>query len=81
MDIIFWIVFGAIIGWISSILSDTKHPHHGRRSVIIGAVSALIGGWAVYVISKDQFETLNVYAIVGAVVFASLVLWVRQTKK
>lgn len=78
MNIIFWIAFGAIIGWLASIFTNSSQTLYGKMSVVIGAFAALLGGWAVYIISNDQFATLNVYAIVGASIFAVGVLWLRE---
>lgn len=44
MNIILWIVFGALIGWLASIIMRTDEQQGPAANIGIGIVGALIGG-------------------------------------
>jgi len=70
MGILLWIVFGAIAGWIASmIVGDNKSL---VANIIFGILGAVIGGWIMSTIGKTGVSGFNMYsflvAILGAVV-------------
>ena len=73
-NILIWIVFGALAGWIASIITGKNKQMGGVENVVSGIAGAFIGGF----ILENFFGTagltgLNVYsfivAILGAVIF------------
>lgn len=70
MGIIVWIVFGAIAGWVASmIVGDNKSL---VVNIIVGILGAVIGGWIMSMLGKTGVSGFNIYsflvAILGAVV-------------
>ena len=45
MNIILWIVFGGIAGWVASIITGNDPAIGLLGNVIIGIVGSVIGGW------------------------------------
>lgn len=70
MGIIAWIVFGAIAGWIASIIAGTSEGL--LMDIILGIVGAILGGWIMNAIGHAGVTGFNLYsflvAILGAVV-------------
>lgn len=73
MGILSWIIFGAIAGWLASILVKTNGEQGAIGNIIVGIVGAAIGGW----LSGFLFDGVGVtgfniqsffVAVVGAVV-------------
>lgn len=78
MDFILWIVFGSIVGWLSSIVTNTTVTRKVITSIVIGAAAAIIGGWSITRLYAVQFDTFNLYALIGATVLAVVTTWLWQ---
>jgi len=83
MNIILWIVFGAIAGWIASIVMGTNAQMGALANIIVGIVGAIIGGLIMNAFGAQGVTGFNLpsmlVAIVGAVVLLFLVGLVRRT--
>lgn len=44
MGIILWIVFGALAGWIASLIMRTDEQQGALSNIIIGIIGAFLGG-------------------------------------
>ncbi len=40
-----WIIFGAIVGWIASIIMKKNAQMGALANIIVGIVGSMIGGW------------------------------------
>ncbi len=45
MDIILWIIFGGLVGWIASLIMKTNAQQGILLNIIVGIVGATLGGW------------------------------------
>ncbi len=45
MGIISWIIFGAIAGWIASLILKTNDEQGAVGNIVVGIVGAALGGW------------------------------------
>jgi uncharacterized membrane protein YeaQ/YmgE (transglycosylase-associated protein family) len=45
MNILLWIIFGAIAGWIASIIMKTDGQQGTLTDIILGIVGAIVGGF------------------------------------
>lgn len=81
MAIILWIVFGALVGWIASLIMDTDAEQGAMLNIVVGIVGAVIGGWLMSVIGKTGVTDFNLYsflvALLGACVLIALVKALR----
>jgi uncharacterized membrane protein YeaQ/YmgE (transglycosylase-associated protein family) len=83
VDIIAWLVVGAIAGWLAGLLVRGDEGIGVIGHILIGLVGALIGGYVVGLITNSDpmdgvfdISTL-VTAVIGAVVLVLLVGWYR----
>ncbi|HXQ36970.1 MAG TPA: GlsB/YeaQ/YmgE family stress response membrane protein [Anaerolineales bacterium] len=83
MNIILWIVFGALAGWIASMVMGTNAQMGGLANIVVGIVGAIIGGLIMNAFGAQGVTGFNLpsmlVAIVGAVVLLFLVGLVRRT--
>ncbi len=83
MDIILWIVFGAVVGWIASIIMKTDAQQGPILNIVVGIVGAVLGGWIMNFFGESGTTGFNLYsfvvALVGAVVLIAIVKAVRRT--
>jgi uncharacterized membrane protein YeaQ/YmgE (transglycosylase-associated protein family) len=82
MGIILWIVFGALVGWVASMIMDTDDQQGILVNVIVGIIGAVIGGWIMSVIGKSGVGSFNLYsflvALLGACVLIGIAKAVRR---
>jgi len=66
VSILVWIVFGAIAGWIASLIMRTEGGL--LFDIVLGIIGAAIGGWIMTVMGQPGVTGFNFYSIVVAVV-------------
>ncbi len=77
MGILLWIIFGAIAGWIASMLTGNNARMGLIANIVVGLLGAFIGGW---IASLLGIGTLMVFdfrsfliAIGGSVVLLTII--------
>jgi uncharacterized membrane protein YeaQ/YmgE (transglycosylase-associated protein family) len=82
MGILLWIIFGALTGWIASLIMSTDAQQGGLMNIIVGIIGAMIGGFLFQTFGASGVTGFNLYslmvAIVGAVVLLGIVRAVRS---
>jgi len=81
MGIILWIVFGALVGWIASMIMGTNGQQGALINIVVGIVGAVLGGWIMSLVGGSAVTGFNIYsflvALLGASVLIGLVKVVR----
>jgi uncharacterized membrane protein YeaQ/YmgE (transglycosylase-associated protein family) len=76
LNIILWIIFGALAGWIASIVMRTNAEQGAVANVIVGIIGALIGGWIARAVTGNTVTGFNlgslIIAIIGAIVLLAI---------
>lgn len=78
MNFIVFIVFGAIAGWLASIVMKTNASQGLMMDVILGIIGAVVGGWLFNTFGQPGVTGFNIYSFVVAVVGASIVIYVGR---
>ncbi|HMB24587.1 MAG: GlsB/YeaQ/YmgE family stress response membrane protein [Chloroflexota bacterium] len=82
MNWIVWIIFGAIAGWIASIVMGKNKQMGAIANIVVGIVGAIIGGWIMSAFGGQGVTGFNIpsllVAILGAIVLLFLVGLVRR---
>jgi uncharacterized membrane protein YeaQ/YmgE (transglycosylase-associated protein family) len=82
VNIIVWILFGALAGWIASMITRTNDQQGALGNIITGIVGAFIGGFLVRLLTGSDVNGFNlgslIVAILGAVLLISLLKWFRR---
>lgn len=77
MNIILWIIFGALAGWIASIIMGRNAQMGALANIVVGIVGALIGGFVMNAFGAQGVTGFNltslIVAILGAIVLLFLV--------
>lgn len=82
MDIIVWIIVGALAGWVASMIMKTDASMGALANIIVGIIGAFIGGWVVslfgYQVNSGSLNIPSVLtAILGAVILLAIIKAVR----
>jgi uncharacterized membrane protein YeaQ/YmgE (transglycosylase-associated protein family) len=79
-DIIAWIIMGALVGWIASMIMGTNARQGAVGNVVVGILGAFVGGFIMHLFdnsgasSTDAFSWRSFFvALLGAIVV--LFLW------
>lgn len=83
MNIIAWIVLGALAGWIASILTGTNSQQGAIGNIVTGIIGAFIGGLLVGLFGGSTtagFLPSLLTAILGAVILISLMKAFRRSR-
>lgn len=80
MGILLWIIFGAIVGWLASLVMGTNEGL--ILDIVLGIVGALLGGWIMSLFGQGGVTGFNLYsflvALLGAVVLIVIVKAIRR---
>lgn len=81
MGIILWIVFGALVGWLASLIMKTDSEQGPLLNIVVGIIGAAVGGLVMSTIGKSGVTGINLYSLMvvllGAVVLIAIVRMVR----
>lgn len=70
MGIILWIIFGALVGWVASMIMKTNAEQGVLLNIIVGVVGAVIGGWLMSIIGESGVGGFNLYSFLVALLGA-----------
>ena len=83
MGIIAWIIFGALAGWVASLIMGTSSRQGCLVDIVVGVVGAFIGGALVELTTGRNFNVgfdirSFIVAVLGAVVLLFLLNVLRR---
>jgi uncharacterized membrane protein YeaQ/YmgE (transglycosylase-associated protein family) len=81
INLILWLVLGALVGWLASLIMRTDARQGALLNIVVGLVGAMIGGFlfGASTITSGVFS-LNalLISLVGALILLAIVNLVRQ---
>jgi uncharacterized membrane protein YeaQ/YmgE (transglycosylase-associated protein family) len=85
LDIVLWIVFGALAGWIASKIMHTDAQMGAMANIVVGIIGAFIGGFIVRMLTGNtQADTFSIggllVAILGSVILLAIVKAVTRNR-
>jgi uncharacterized membrane protein YeaQ/YmgE (transglycosylase-associated protein family) len=78
MDILLWILFGGISGWITSLIMKTDMNQGTLEDVVLGIVGAVVGGFLFNTFGAPGVTGFNLYSLVVAVIGAVVIILVGR---
>lgn len=77
MNILAWIIFGALAGWIASIIMGRNKQMGAIANIVVGIIGAFLGGWIMEFFGEEGVTGFNfssfLVALLGAVVLLFVV--------
>lgn len=74
--IVLWIIFGALVGWIASMIMRTDDSQGGFANIVVGIIGAIIGGFVARLFGWDGVTGFNIgsflIALLGSVLLLAL---------
>ena len=78
MGILLWIIFGAIAGWIASVLMHTNSNQGTMTDIVLGIVGAIVGGFIMGLVGQSGVNGFNLYSMGVAVAGAVVVIFIGR---
>ena len=86
INFILWLLFGALVGWLASIVMHTNAQQGALLNIVVGIVGAFLGGFLASVlglpnanINQGNFSlTALIVSFIGAVILLAIVNLVRR---
>ncbi|MBC7581666.1 GlsB/YeaQ/YmgE family stress response membrane protein [Aeromicrobium sp.] len=82
MNFIVWIIFGALAGWVASMIVKTNDSQGAIANIVVGIIGAFIGGYVVQLFGSDGVTGFNLssflVAVLGSVILLVLFKAVRK---
>lgn len=77
MWIILWILFGALIGWIASIITKNNSRMGAGWNIVVGLIGSLLGGFIASLLGIGSYNQFSIggilIALAGAVILLLIV--------
>lgn len=74
MTIILWVILGAFVGWIASVIMNTNVRQRAMANVLVGILGSLIGGLIFNIFSETGVTGFSQYSLLVAVLGAVVLL-------
>jgi uncharacterized membrane protein YeaQ/YmgE (transglycosylase-associated protein family) len=81
MNFLVWIIFGALVGWIASLVMKTNARQGTLMDIILGIAGAFLGGFIMSALGQPGITGFDLYSIVVAVIGASILIFAGRRFK
>jgi len=78
MGILLWIIFGALAGWIASIVMKTNSRQGTVSDIVMGIIGSIVGGFIMNMIGQSGVTGFNLYSLAVAVLGAIIVIYIGR---
>ncbi len=78
MSLLVYLIFGALAGWIASIIMGTDEQQGMIMNIVVGIVGAFIGGLLMNLFGQPGVEGFNLYSMIIAVLGSVVFLWLYK---
>ena len=76
MNWILWIIFGALAGWIASMIMGRNAQMGALANIVVGIVGAILGGWIMSAVGGQGVTGFNLVSLIVAILGAVVLLFV-----
>ncbi len=76
MNIILWIVLGALAGWIAGMIMGSSHGL--LEDIILGIIGAFLGGFIMNLLGFTGITGFNFYSLIVAIIGAAIVIFLGR---
>ncbi len=76
MGLLTWIIFGALAGWLASILMKRNSRMGAIGNIVVGVIGAGIGGFVSSLLGLGTVSGFNLYSLLISIAGACLLLFI-----
>lgn len=78
MNIIIWIIFGALVGWVASKIMNTDAEQGPIANIVVGIIGAFIGGFVMQSLGGNEVTGFNISSLLVALLGAVILLGIYK---
>lgn len=78
MEILLWVVLGAVAGWLASIIMGTNMRQGLFMDIVMGMIGAVVGGFLMGFFGQPGVTGFNLYSVLIAVLGAVVVIYIGR---
>lgn len=78
MNILIWLLFGALAGWIASVVMKNDSSQGIGMDILLGIVGAVVGGFLMNMFGQAGVTGFNLYSILVATIGAIVLIWLGR---
>lgn len=78
INIIVWVLFGALAGWLASLIMRTDAEMGAGMNIIVGILGAFIGGFISEALGGPGVSGFNLVSLIVAIFGAVVLLLIRR---
>lgn len=78
MNLIIWIIFGALAGWLASLVMKTDANQGFFGDIVLGIIGAIVGGFLMSFFGQSGVTGFNLYSVLVAMIGAVVVIWIGR---
>ena len=76
MNILLWIILGAVAGWIADMVMGSAHGL--LEDIVLGIIGAFVGGFIMNFIGQSGVTGFNFYSLIVAVIGAAVLIFLGR---
>ena len=78
MGVVLWIIFGAVAGWIASVIMKTDYQQGTIIDIVLGIVGSVVGGFLMGLVGKSGVTGFDLYSLIVAVIGAIVIIYLGR---
>lgn len=78
MDLLVYLVFGALAGWVASMIMKTDGQQGWVMNIVIGIIGAFLGGMVMNLFGQSGVTGFNFYSLFVSILGAVVALWLYK---
>jgi uncharacterized membrane protein YeaQ/YmgE (transglycosylase-associated protein family) len=78
MGLLLWIIFGALAGWIASMVMGTDWEHGALTDIILGILGAIVGGFIMNLLGAAGVTGFNLYSLIVSIIGAIILIYIGR---
>lgn len=84
MGLLSWLLFGALVGWVASLIMKKNQRMGLLANIAVGLIGSALGGWLGSLLGFGSVDKFNISsfltALVGAIVFLVIINFIRSSR-
>lgn len=82
LGIIYWIIIGALAGWIASLIVGKNSEMGAGANIVVGIIGGFIGGFVMNMLGGQGMTGFNLWSLLVATLGSIIFIWlVNLTQK
>lgn len=78
MNILLLLIFGAIVGWLASMLMGTNSRQGLIGDIILGIIGSFVGGWIMNFFGASGVTGFDLYSILVGILGAAILIYLGR---